>query len=95
MKAEELAVFPKSCCCNIDYAHLTSHWALECSAVTQELSQEHNAVIPRPQGFRGASQGLCDERSNLRLRGGPIELEQMGSAATPVVVHCLYAGRHL
>src|ERR1700736_4122518 len=26
-------------------------------------------------------------------RGGPIELEQMGSADPPLAVHCLYGGR--
>src|SRR5262245_40276405 len=28
------------------------------------------------------------------FRGGPIELERMGSADPPLAVHCLYADRH-
>jgi len=30
----------------------------------------------------------------LHLQGGPIELEQMGSADTPLAVHGFYARRH-
>ena len=34
------------------------------------------------------------KQCTVQLRGGPIELEQMGSADPPLAVHCLYGGRH-
>ena len=37
---------------------------------------------------------VCPIRFGLVLRGGPIELEQMGSADPPLAVHCLYGDRH-
>src|SRR5437867_4530550 len=33
-------------------------------------------------------------RFGLVFRGGPIELEQFGSADPPLAGHCLYGGRH-
>src|SRR6516162_5653685 len=36
---------------------------------------------------------MCPIGFGLVFRGGPIELEQMGSADPPLAVHCLYGGR--
>ena len=43
---------------------------------------------------RGMRTCRCPIRFGLVFRGGPIELEQMGSADPPLAVHCLYGGRH-
>src|ERR1700676_5544529 len=46
-------------------------------------------------GQRGAgTKGRSPIRFGLVFRGGPIELEQVGSADPPLAVHCLYGGRH-
>jgi hypothetical protein len=56
------------------------------------LSNEVDHLFKCTNSLSGGGQGLSAERSNRAMTGGPIELEQMGSAGALLAVHCLYAG---
>jgi hypothetical protein len=55
--------------------------------------QQSKRVIACSQQLRSGT--LASEFRRCSMRGGPIELERMGSTAAPLAVHCLYAGRHI
>ena len=83
------------CGCSWDRPVLGEERTVEQSSLWYLLRSSVFSRTPIPCRSRGRGSRAVRRAFKPTMRGDPIELEQMGSAAAPLAVHCFYAGGHL